>query len=253
MNNSSALFRLIAQENLQQYHDDIAIRKQHIEQTIHPYTICIIGADHPSAYSLFPNLLSDTIIPNRNINLRLLTNDSSKVSYVQALAMEIEDLACKQFYSVEIGLINETKSFEDTDLIIVLDDYFFLQKQKYFQSLFLEKTRLKQTYDDANLFDDEYPPFVPEKMTYDLKQAFDYYQNLAQNIQSTIQPDCHILLACYNSIMIATKAFIETITNIPDSHIIGLARTIENQAKARIGKKLQVDLKSTMKIQTFSI
>ncbi|CAF1498025.1 unnamed protein product [Rotaria sordida] len=43
--------------------------------------------------------------------------------------------------------------------------------------------------------------------------------------------------------MIATQAFIKTIKSIPTNNILGLARTIENQAKARIGKKLNADIK----------
>jgi hypothetical protein len=244
MTNSSALFRLIAEENAQQYTQDIEVKKKYIEETINPYHICIIGAHHPCAYALFPDLLSSKIFPNRDICLRLITNDSSKLSSLQAIAMEIEDLACKQFYTIDIGLENEKKSYENIDFILILDDYFFDQKEKYFDSLLIEKNKLKKTYDEANLFDDERPPFIPEKMKYDLKQAFNYYQTLAKQIQLTIKPTCQILLACTNSIMIATQAFIQTIRNIPTNNILGLSRIVENQAKGRIGKKLHVDLKS---------
>jgi hypothetical protein len=188
--------------------------------------------------------MSSKIFPNRDICLRLTTNDSAQLSTLQALAMEIEDLACQQFHQIEICLENEKKSYENMDLIIILDDYFFHEKEKYFDSIITEKARLKKIYDEANLFDDERPTFVPEKMKYDFKQAFHYYQSLAKQIQPSIKPTCQILLACANSIMIATQAFIQTITNIPTNHILGLARGIENQAKARIGKKLHVDIKS---------
>ena len=244
MTNSSALFRLIAEENLQHYTEDLDVKKNFLEETIHPYSICIIGADHPCAYGLFPELLSSKIIPNREICLRLVTSDQSKTSLLQALAMEIEDLACKQFYQIEICLENEKKSYENIDLILILDDYFFNEKEKYFDSLLAEKNRLNKTYDEANLFDDERPVFVGEKMKYNLKEAFNYYQTMAQQIEPTIQPNCRVLLACYNSIMIATQAFLRNITKIPTNHILGLSRMIENQAKARIGKKLQIDLRS---------
>jgi len=244
MTNSSALFRLIAEENIQQYNQDIEFNKKYIEQTINPYHICIIGAHHPCAYALFPDLLSSKIFPNRDLCIRLTTNDSSKIPSLEAVAMEIEDLACKQFHKIEITLENEKKSYENIDFILILDDYFFDAKEKYFDSLIAEKTRLKKKYDEANLFDDERPVFVPEKMTYDLKQGFNYYQTLANQIQLTIKPTCQILLACTNSIMIATQAFIQTIKNIPPNNILGLSRILENQAKARIGKKLQLDIKS---------
>jgi hypothetical protein len=116
--------------------------------------------------------------------------------------------------------------------------------EKYFDSLVAEKARLKKIHDEANLFDDERPPFIPEKMKYDLKKAFQYYKSLANQIQPTIKPTCQILLACSNSVMIATQAFIQTIKNIPSNNILGLSRTIENHTKARIGKKLSVDLRS---------
>jgi hypothetical protein len=162
------------------------------------------------------------------------------------MAMEIEDFACKQFHSIEIGLENDQKSYENADFILVLDDYFFEEREKYFDSLIAEKARLKKTHDEANLFDDERPPFIPEKMKFDWKKAFDYYQTLANQIQSNVKPTCQILLACANSIMIATHAFIQTIKDIPTNNIIGLSRIVENQAKARIGKRLQVDIKSKL-------
>lgn len=246
MTNSSALFRLIAEENIQQHTQDIQTKKKFLEETLNPYNICIIGADHPCVYGLFPELLSTKIFPNRDLCFRLITNDSSKLSSIQAIAMEIEDLACKQFYQIEVGLENEKQSYENIDLIIILDDFFYNEKEKYFDSLINEKNQLKKTYDEANLFDDERPAFVPEKMKYNLKQAFNYYQTLAKQIQPTIKSTCQILLACANSIMIATQAFSQIITNIPANNILGLSRIIENQAKARIGIKLHVDIKSKL-------
>jgi hypothetical protein len=246
MSNSSSLFRLIAEENAQQYTQDIESHKEFIQQAINPYYISIIGAHHPCAYALFPDLLSSRLFPNRDICLRLTTNDSSKLPSLQALAMEIEDLACKQFHQIEIVLENDKKSYEDIDFILILDDYFLEEKEKYFDSLITEKGQLNKTYDESNLFDDERPPFEPEKMKYDLKQAFNYYTSLANQIQLTIEPTCQILLACSNSIMIATQAFLRTIKNIPTNNILGLSRTVENQAKARIGKKLNADIKSKM-------
>lgn len=246
MTNSSALFRLIAEENIHQYTQDIESKKRYIEETINPYHICIVGVHHPCAYALFPELLSSKIFPNRDLCLRLTTNDPSKLSSLQAIAMEIEDLACKQFHSIDIGLENDPKSYENIDFILILDDYFFDEKEKYFDALINEKNQLKKTYDEANLFDDERPPFIPEKMKFDYTKAFHYYQTLANQIQSNIKPTCQILLACANSIMIATQAFIQTITNLPKNNILGLSRIIENQAKARIGKKLHVDIKSKL-------
>ncbi len=246
MTNSSALFRLIAEEHAQQYAEDIELKKRYIEETINPYHICIVGAHHPCAYALFPELMSSKIFRNRDLCLRLTTNDPSKLSSLQAVAMEIEDLACKQFYSIEIGLENDRKSYENTDFILILDDYFFDEREKYFDELIIEKQRLKKIHDEANLFDDERPPFIPEKMKFDFQKAFHYYQNLANQIQSNIKPTCQILLACANSIMIATQAFIETIKNIPTNNILGLSRIIENQAKGRIGKRLHVDIKSKL-------
>jgi len=169
MTNSSSLFRLIAEENAQQYIQDIQINKTYIEQTINPYYICIIGADHPCFYELFPDLISSKIFPNRDLCLQLIINDSSKLSSLQAIAMEIEDLACKQFHNIEIVLENKKTSYNNIDFILILDDYFFNEKQKYFDSLIIEKNRLKKFYDQANLFDDERPVFSPEKMKYDLK------------------------------------------------------------------------------------
>ena len=244
MSNSSALFRLIAEENAQQYTHDIDSHKQYIKETIKPYYVCIVGADHPCAYALFPELVSTKIFPNRDLCLRLIANNPEKLSSVQALAMEVEDLACKQFHQIEAVSGNEQNSYEMMDFILVLDDYFLQQKEKYFDSLIAEKLKLKKQYDEANLFDDERPVFIPEKFKYDLPQAFHHYQTLANQIQSTIKPSCEILLACSNATMIATQAFIQTIKKIPANHIIGLARNVENQAKARIGKKLQVDLRS---------
>ena len=254
MTNTSALFRSIAEENAQQYTEDMESNKRYIEQTVNPYHICIIGADHPCAYALFPDLLSSKLFPNRDICLRLTTNDSSKLSSLQAIAMEIEDLACKQFRTIEISLQTDDKfSYENTDFILILDDYFNEEKEKYFASLFAEKTRLNKTYDEENLFPDERPPFKFEPMKYNLKQAFHYYKALANQIQLNIKPTCRILLACSNAITIATQAFIKTIKNIPTNNILGLARMVENQAKARIGKKLYVDIKSKVLFYYFQI
>ncbi|CAF5141952.1 unnamed protein product, partial [Rotaria socialis] len=80
--------------------------------------VCIVGAHHPCAYELFPELFSSKLFPNRDIFLRLTTNDPSKLSSLEAMAMEIEDLACKQFHSVETVLQNNDITFENTDLII---------------------------------------------------------------------------------------------------------------------------------------
>ncbi|CAF3656228.1 unnamed protein product [Rotaria sp. Silwood1] len=244
MTNSSALFRLIAEENFQQYTNDIQLKNQYIEQTINPYYVCIIGAHHPCAYELFPTLFSTNLFPNRDICLRLTTNNISNLSYLQAMSMEIEDLACKQFHNIEISLQNNEKFYENIDFILIIDDYFFEEKQKYFDLLVNEKLKLNKLYDEANLFDDERPPFIPEKIKYDYKKAFNYYKILANQIQTNIKSTCQILIACSNSTMIATQAFIKTIKNIPTNNILGLSRTIENQAKARIGKKLNVDLKN---------
>ena len=244
MSNSSALFRSIAEENTQQYTENLESHQRYLSETIKPYYISIVGADHPCAYALFPELLSSKIFPNRDLCLRLITTQPEKLSLVQALAMEIEDLACQQFHSIEVVQGNEQISYEKMDLILVLDDYFFDEKEKYFDSLIAEKSRLKKQYDEANLFDDERPAFIPEKFKYDFSQAFRHYQTLAQQIQSTIKPTCEILLACTSSVMIGTQAFLQTIDKLPANHILGLARTIENQAKARIGKKLQIDLRS---------
>ncbi|CAF1572469.1 unnamed protein product [Rotaria sp. Silwood1] len=244
MTNSSALFRLIAEENFQQYTNDIQLKNQYIEQTINPYYVCIIGAHHPCAYELFPTLFSTNLFPNRDICLRLTTNNISNLSYLQAMSMEIEDLACKQFHNIEISLQDNEKFYENIDFILIIDDYFFEEKQKYFDLLVNEKLKLNKLYDEANLFDDERPPFIPEKIKYDYKKAFNYYKILANQIQTNIKSTCQILIACSNSTMIATQAFIKTIKNIPTNNILGLSRTIENQAKARIGKKLNVDLKN---------
>lgn len=244
MNNSSALFRSIAEENTQQYTQDIASHQRFIDETIKPYYICIIGADHPCAYALFPELISSKTFPNRDLCLRLITHQPEKFSSVQALAMEIEDLACGQFHQIEVVQGDAQSSYEKMDFILVLDDYFFHEKEKYFDSLIAEKATLKKQYDEANLFDDERPAFIPEKFKYDLPQAFHHYQKLAKQIQSTIKPTCEILLACTNSVMIATQAFLQTIDKISANQIVGLARMVENQAKARIGKKLQIDLRS---------
>lgn len=244
MTNSSALFRLISGENANQYTQDIETKRKYIEETLNPYYLCIIGADHPCAYELFPDILSSDIFPNRDICLRLIANDASKVSYLKAMAMEIEDLACKQFYSVEILVQNDDINYEKMDFILIIDDYFYQEKQKYLAALVAEKTRLNKTYDEANLFEDERPPFKPEKMTYDLKSAYQYYKNLANQIKSDIKSTCQILLACHDSTMIATQAFLKTIKTIPTNNIVGLARAIENQAKGRIGKRLKVDIKS---------
>jgi len=138
MTNSSALFRLIAEENLQQYTEDIQLNQRYIEETKNPYYICILGADHPCAYALFPDLMSSKIFPNRDICLRLTTNDSAQLSTLQALAMEIEDLACKQFHNIEIVLENKKISYNNIDFILILDDYFFNEKEKYFDSLIIE-------------------------------------------------------------------------------------------------------------------
>jgi len=254
MANTSALFRLIAEENVQQYTEDIEFNKRYIQQTVNPYHICIIGADHPCAYALFPDLLSSKLFPNRDICLRLTTNDPKKLSSLQAISMEIEDLACKQFHTIEISLQTDKKSsYENIDFILVLDDYFNEEKEKYFNSLLAEKKKLNKTYDEENLFADERPPFKYEKMKYDIKQAFNYYKALANQIQLTIKPTCRILLACSNSIMIATQAFSEIIKNIPTNNILGLARIIENQTKARIGKKLYVDIKSKVLFDGFQM
>ena len=244
MTNSSALFGLIADENLEQYNKDIEAHQQYLEQTINLYHICIVGAHHPCAYELFPDLLSSKLFPNRNICLRLITNDPSKLTYLQGLAMEIEDLACRQFYSIQISLQTDENIYENADLILILDDYFYEERQKYFDTLVAEKTQLNKMYDEKNLFDDERPPFNPEKMKFDLKQAFNYYKLLANQIQLNIKPTCQILIACSDSIMIAMQAFIQTIENISTNHILGLSRIIENQAKGRIGKKLNIDIKS---------
>ncbi|CAF1035076.1 unnamed protein product [Adineta steineri] len=247
MTNTSALFRSIAEENAQQYIRDLELNEQHIKQTVNPYHICIIGADHPCAYGLFPDLLSSDLFPNRDICLRLTTHDPTKLSSLEAIAMEIEDLACKQFRTIEISLQNNDKfSYENTDFILILDDYFNEEKQKYFDSLVKEKATLNEGYDKENLFADERPPFKSEKMKYDIKQAYNYYKTLANQIQLNLKSTCRILLACSNSIMIATHAFIKTIKTIPTNQIIGLARIIENQAKARIGKKLSIDIKNVV-------
>ncbi|CAF4861375.1 unnamed protein product, partial [Rotaria sp. Silwood1] len=132
MTNSSALFRLIAEENFQQYTNDIQLKNQYIEQTINPYYVCIIGAHHPCAYELFPTLFSTNLFPNRDICLRLTTNNISNLSYLQAMSMEIEDLACKQFHNIEISLQDNEKFYENIDFILIIDDYFFEEKQKYF-------------------------------------------------------------------------------------------------------------------------
>lgn len=246
MSNSSKLFRSIAEENAQQYQHELDTKKKYVEDTVHPYYVDIIGADHPCAYALFPDLLSPKLFPNRDLCLRLTTHDPSKLGALRAIAMEIEDLACQQFHQIEVSLENDVKSYKKTDLLLVLDDFFLQEKQNYFDSLVAEKIRLKQTYDDANLFDDERPPFEPKKMTYDLKQAYDRYRALAARIQPTMKSTCRILLACSNATMVATQAFIQTMKSVPIQQIIGLSRPIENQAKARIGKKLNTDIKSSV-------
>ncbi|UJR09446.1 hypothetical protein I4U23_013685 [Adineta vaga] len=247
MSNTSTLFRSIADENVQQYTADLELNRQYIKQTVNPYHICIIGADHPCAYALFPDLMSSKLFPNRDIYLQLTTHDSAKLSSLQAIAMEIEDLACKQFRSIEVCLQDKNKSsYENMDLILILDDYFYEEKEKHFDASFTEKTRLNKEYDEQNLFTDERPQFKPEKMKYDLKSAYNYYKTLANHIQTSLKPTCGILLACSNSIMIATQAFTKTIKTIPTNHILGLARTVENQAKARIGKKLFLDIKNVV-------
>ena len=218
-------------------------RRKPSSPTISASSVRIIHVPTP----LFPELLSSKIFPDRDLCLRLTTNDPSKLPSIQAIAMEIEDVACKQFHQIEVGLENDRKSYEKMDFILVVDDFFSDEREKYFDGLIAAKARLKQTHDEANLFDDERPPFVPEKMKFDEQKAFHYYQTLAQQIQSSVKPTCRILLACANSIMIAAHAFIHTIRNVPATNIIGLSRMIENQAKARIGKRLRVDIKSKRK------
>ncbi|CAF1484612.1 unnamed protein product, partial [Adineta ricciae] len=250
MANTSALFRSIAEENSQQYTADLEFNQQYIEKTVNPYHICIIGADHPCAYALFPDLLSSKLFPNRDICLQLVTHDPTKLTALQAIAMEIEDLACKQFRSIEVCLQDQKEtSFKNMDFILILDDYFNEEKEKNFHDGITEKKRLNQGYDEQNLFADERPPYKPEKMTYDLKSAYQYYKTLANHMQTSLKANCRILIACSNSVMIATQAFTRTIKTIPSHHILGLARTVENQAKARIGKKLCLDIKNVVDLR----
>ena len=240
MSSSSALFRSIANENAQQYKDDLALNQEYIKQTIHPYHVGILGAENPCVYALFPELLSPSLFPNRNIHVRLITDDRASLTSLQAVAMEIEDLACEQFHQVRTVLGDDPHAYEDLDLLIVLDDFFAAEKRNHFDALIADKARLKKSHDDADLFDDERPAFEPERLKLNLKPAFEHYHMLARRIHSS----CRILLACSSSTMVATRAFIQT---LPHHQILGLARTLENQVKARIAKKLNTDLKSNTK------
>lgn len=245
MKNSSSLFRSIADENVLQYQEDLQAKKNFINENIHPYHIAIVGADHPSLYALFPDLLSSKLFPNKNLCIRLITDDRSNLGSLKAIAMEIEDLASEQFHQIDVGLENDEKySYDNIDLLLVIDDFFRLERENHFHALVMEKARLKQNYDDANLFEDERPPFEPTRKTYDYKLAFARYKSLAERVQRTMKPSCRILLACSTSTMIATRAFTQTMNDVSSNQILGLARTIENLAKARVGKRLQVDIQS---------
>ncbi|CAF1555485.1 unnamed protein product [Didymodactylos carnosus] len=265
MSDSSSLFKRIADENYERYKYDLE-EKELIEQNLSPYNLCISGADHPSVYYLFPDILSSKVFTNKDLFIRLTTNDSKKQCLLEGLAMEVQDLACDQFSVIQVYSSDQQKSlttkqqfnsierttsadgtdnaFSGADFVLLMDDYFYDQKQAHYNTLVKETLQLKKKFDDEGLFEDERQQFQPYDMKKDWNSAYDYYVRLAEKLDAVVKPTCKILIGCQESIMIATQAFINTVQNVQKKNVVGLARAIENQAKARVGKRLNVDISS---------
>lgn len=247
MSDTSDLFSSISEENDGQFRIDGETKRKYLEENVRPFHLAIVGAENPSVYGVFPDLVSSKIFSGRNVFLRLITNDRSNLNNLKAIGMEIEDLASSQFQQIEVLLENdERNSYEKFDLVLIVEDFFQQQRQNYFHSLMMKKTRLKQEQDDGNLFEDERTPFEPEKFQFEVRDAFSRYKNLATNIRTSLKKNATILVAAATATMIATKAFVEVFQNT-ENLVLGLARNIENKAKARIAKKLQVDIQSSTK------
>ena len=198
--------KLIAKEN--------EVTKQEMDKEVqaykdlsHPIHVCVTSASRDVSYRLIRSLVNGECFGmDTEISLKLLDSEEAKNS-LEGVQMEAFDLAAPLLRKISTHTDPEI-AFEDASAIILLDD--------------IEKNEEES-----------------EKEW--LVRIHEHYCNYAELIDKVAKPDVKILVSGKGPINFIIYMMQEKLSNVPAKNIVGVARLVENHAKAIIANRLNVN------------
>lgn len=198
--------RQIAKEN-QVYKVEEDKEEEAIKALSHPLQVCITNASNPVCYSLINAMARGEVFgETTEISLRLL-DVKENLESLGGLKMEAMDLAHGLLREIMVTS-EDTKAFQGCDAIIVMDD--LVQKEK-------------ESRDD----------FV--------KRSVEHHVKYAKVINDKSKKEVKVLLTGKGPTNLNIYMMIQNAPNIPKQNIVGLSRTLENNAKSVVAEKLNVN------------
>lgn len=198
--------RKIAEEN-KEYKIEEDKEEEAFKALSHPLNVCITNATNPVCYNLINAMARGNVFGDTTeISLHLL-DDKSNMESLDGLRMEAMDLAHGLLREI-IVTSDISKAFQGCDAIIVMDD--LVQREK-------------ESRDD----------FV--------KRSVEHHVKYAKAINDKAKKDVKVLLTGTGPTNLNIYMMIQNAPNIPKQNIVGLSRTLENNAKSVVAEKLSIN------------
>lgn len=198
--------RKMAEEN-KAYKIEEDKEEEAIKALSHPLNVCITNASNQVCYNLINAMaMGDIFGETTEISLHLL-DDKANMESLEGLRMEAMDLAHGLLREI-IVTSDVSKAFQGCDAIIVMDD--LVQKEK-------------ESRDD----------FV--------KRSVEHHVKYAKVINEKAKKEVKVLLTGTGPTNLNIYMMIQNAPNIPKQNMVGLSRTLENNAKSVVGEKLNVN------------
>ena len=197
--------RRIAEENLKTK-AEIDQEEAELRNLSKPINVCITNAKSLTCYNMISSIaLGAALGPKTEVALHVYDTDA--LATLEGLEMEAEDLACGLLRSVTVTG-DVTKAFKDASVVILLD----------------EITRYE------NDTDDDY-----------LKTNSKVFASYGKVLNEVAKKDVKVVLGGYGPLNLNTYVLIQNAPSIPKENIVALSRVLENQAKAIIATRLNVN------------
>lgn len=198
--------RKMAEEN-KAYKIEEDKEEEAIKALSHPLNVCITNASNQVCYNLINAMARGDIFgETTEISLHLL-DDKANMESLEGLRMEAMDLAHGLLREI-IVTSDVSKAFQGCDAIIVMDD--LVQKEKESRDNFV-------------------------------KRSVEHHVKYAKVINEKAKKEVKVLLTGTGPTNLNIYMMIQNAPSIPKQNIVGLSRTLENNAKSVVGEKLNVN------------
>lgn len=196
----------IAAENLKTKTEIDIEEAERLKQS-KPLHVCITNASSAVSYGMINFLAQgDVLGENTEVSLRLL-DSAGHLEYLTGVQMESTDMAHPLLRNVSVTCDAET-AFKDCSAIVFLDN------------LVREKEESDESW---------------------LKKNNEVFANYGKVLDKVASTDVKILIAGNGPINFNAYMMMQNATRIPKSNIVAVARGVENQAKAIIANRLNVN------------